>query len=82
MCVGLSRAKIGLLIIGNKNMCDGSLRGKYPGQGRTAWQRLIDDHVANRAVCSREADANAPAVDALKVQHEIPSVLYELVTRH
>ena len=53
MCVALSRAMNGLVMIGNKNMAT----GKHQNQGVKRWQKLIDDHNARGAL----GPVNVPA---------------------
>ncbi|KAF6227423.1 hypothetical protein HO133_008867 [Letharia lupina] len=77
MCVALSKAKIGLLIIGNKNKANVA----YPGAGTRAWKQLIDDHVTKDAVCEKDAWDFSGQVKALMREHYIPGVLYEEAPR-
>lgn len=76
-CVALSRAKIGLLIIGDKNKANVA----YLGAGTRAWKQLIDDHVTKDAVCEKDAWDFSGQVKALMREHHIPSVLCEEAPR-
>lgn len=69
MCAGLSRAKTGLLIVGNINMS----KVPWPSAGRTAWQKLTDEHRAYGAVKNQDASG----VGALMQELHIPGNLYE-----
>ena len=55
MCVALSRAQHGMVIVGNEEMCD----VEWPGIGTRLWQALITDPIAKGALVDRlllEAD--------------------------
>lgn len=72
-CVALSRAKIGLLIVGDKNIANAA----YPVADTRAWKQLINDHVTRDAVCEKDAWDFSGQVKALMREHYIPGVLCE-----
>ena len=51
MCVGLSRAKNGFLLIRRTGITD----GKFINAGAKGWKTLIDDHRKGRAFVVRDS---------------------------
>ena len=70
--VALSRARHGLLIVGNRYIGDVD----YPNQGATIWKNIVADHQAGGALVEM-------SVDARRVQqsHSIPGHLYTHASR-
>lgn len=72
MCVGLSRAKNGLLILGNQDM----IVGKYMSQGARGWEELVKDHRRRNAI--KVIDLPAGCVEAEVVRHGLRGKQYTL----
>ena len=69
MCVSLSRAKLGLLIVGNIEMSKVS----WFSVGKTKWTELIDAYKAQNAV----RNETASGLDELMQELNLPGELYE-----
>lgn len=73
--MGLSRAKIGLLIVGNQNMSD----QEYKGTGTRAWGKVVEDHRSGSGLATRKVNEDGLA-DLMK-EFGIPGETYEATPR-
>ena len=71
MCVASSRARIGMIVLGNKDMGD----VKYPGSGSKIWRDVIKDRVDVGALREMNMPNVAPLLEGL----EIPGRFWEVV---
>ena len=71
MCVAASRARIGMIIFGNKDMGD----VRFPGPGSRICKKVVEDHVAAGAL----REMRMPNVGPLLERLEIPGRFWEMV---
>lgn len=73
MCVGLSRAQNGLLILGNQDM----IEGKHMTQGTRKWDNLVKYHRGRNAI--KVVDLPAERVEAEVVRHGLRGEQYSVI---
>ena len=71
-CVALSRARFGLVILGNRRMAE----AKWPSDGTRNWGTVVSRHLTARGLLSVDA---SDQVEGLKTRQRIPGILCEEV---
>ena len=70
-CVALSRARFGLVILGNQNM--GGVQ--WPSEGSKIWDKVVTSHRDSRGLL--RVNVQDQVVEALMGRHRIPGTLFE-----